>query len=1006
MIKFFVHRPITTLMFVLFWVVLGIVSYPKMNVERMPPMDLPMVTTTLLYPGAGPAEIESQVVKPVEDVISKVSGIKKITSQVYDNYAYIITEFNLEEDGMEKQQEIKGQVDSIVYDLPDQLEQPVVRKLNILQQTVMDLAISGVDLRDAYDFVDDVLSQRITSIKGVASVDIFGGRERAIRVFLDPQRMTAKGVSINAVLQAINAYNLNVPSGKIETRFSSNAIRFIGEFATVKAIEEMQITTAEGLAFPLKEIATVEDSAKDVATGGRYNGEEVLIISIVKATDGNAVKISDSLINRLDGYRNLLRRELKSENADIRIINDAATSIRNDTEDTLEGIIFGLILTVIVLLVFTRNWRSTIIASVVIPASLVSGFLFMGSSGFSINSMTLLAMASALGTLISNAIILIESAITMIDDGATPEHAAIEGTKRVAVAVLAGVGTNIVVFLPLAFMEGIAGLFMNQFGMTVVYLTLMSLLFSFTLTPMMIAKFLKKTERKKVAENIKHEKHQLDWFKKIFDSEMAHPWRWLGIAVATLFLSASLLSFVGNEFSPTTDIDEINITARAPMGSTFEKAQKLALKVEEKLANFPEVAATSVKIGRRGLQNVLINVKLVPLSERESDKAIAQRMVAAFADIPDAEFSVKAGESQGGGFSTSDMVINVLGDDDEAREKLADELMAKINAMDEVQSAMLAAQVPNDEIQFIPNQNKMSEWGAANASVGMALRTAFYGDDTLRYREKGEEYPLIVEFSKTYKTVDSFNEVLIDTRRGMVPISELGKLEYRQASRNVYRIDKHRLTEIDVNLGKSTIGPVRSKIQTEINKMNVPDGLRITFGGMSETQDETTGEMANTFLLATILTFMLLAAILNSVAHPFTIATSIITSFAGVFVFLFLTGGTVNIAAMLSIIMLVGLVVNNNILLLEPTVNEVSAGTAPAKALWNQFNDKYRMILMTTIAVVAGMLPQLFSPDGTKISMAAVLVGGMLGGLLWTFALTPALFVLMEKLRRKILKKN
>jgi HAE1 family hydrophobic/amphiphilic exporter-1 len=990
-------------MFVLFWVVMGIVSYPKMNVERMPPMDLPMVTTTLLYPGAGPAEIESQVVKPVEDTISKVSGIKKITSQIYDNYAYIVTEFNLGEDALEKQQEVKGMVDSIAYNLPDDLEQPVVRKLNLMQQSVMELAISGADLRDAYEFVDTILSQKITAVHGVADVEVFGGRERAIRVFLDPQRMTAKGVSISAVLQAVTAHNLNVPAGKIESKWAANSIRFIGEFATVEQIENMSITTAEGLRFRLKDIAEVMDTAKDPSFGGRYAGEDVLIISIVKATDGNAVKISDGVRQRLDYYKKLVKQGLKNENADIKITYDSAESIRRETDSTLQGIIFGIILTVIVLLAFTKNWRSTVIAGVVIPVSLVSGFLFMNSSGFSINSMTLLAIASALGTLIANAIILIESSLNLLEEGHEPEHAAIEGAKKAAVAIFAGVGTNIVVFLPLAFMEGIAGLFMNQFGMTVVYLTVMSLLFSFTLTPMMIAKFMKKAEKKKVAATLKHEKMQLNWFKGIFNSEMKHPWRWLGLAVGVLFASSFLLRFVGNEFSASADTGEINITARAPMGATFDKTHKLAKRIEDKLAEFPEVAAASFKIGRRGIQNIGASLTLVPSSGRASDKEIAQRLVAAFADIPDADFLIKAGEI-GGPSSAADMVISVLGEDDPIREGIADELMAKINGLEEVQSALLAEQTPTEEIQFIPNQRRMNEWGTSNAAVGVALRTAIYGDDTLKFREKGEEYPLIIEFSKLYKTVDSVSNILIPTQRGMVPVSELGKLEYRPASRNIYRVDKHRQTEINVNLGKSTIGPVRTKINAIIRDMNLPEDYRVIYGGMSEMQDETTGEMGKTFLLATILTFILLAAIMNSLTHPFTIATSIITAFSGVFAFLFLTGGTINIAAMLSVIMLVGLVVNDNILVLEPVISEIAKGKGVTDVLWEQYNDKHRVMLMTTIAIVAGMLPQMFSTDGTKVSMSAVLIGGMVGALVWTYLLTPALFVLMERLRRKVLK--
>ena len=350
------------------------------------------------------------------------------------------------------------------------------------------------------------------------------------------------------------------------------------------------------------------------------------------------------------------------------------------------------------------------------------------------------------------------------------------------------------------------------------------------------------------------------------------------------------------------------------------------------------------------------------------------------------------------------MVINVTGDDDAVREKLADDLIVEMNKMAEIQSVILAAQAQNEEIQFVPDKKKMNAWNATNSQVGGAIRTALYGDDTLKFREKGEEYPLLVEFAKDYKTIEAFGDILVSTSRGMVPVSELGRLEKRPTSRNIYRIDKHRLTEIYVNLGKSTIGPVREKIMRVVSTMDIPEGHSVRFGGMSEMQDETSGEMMNTFMLASLLTFILLAAIMNSLSHPFTICISIITSFAGVFVFMFLSGATMNISAMMSIIMLVGLAVNNDILLLEPSVGEIAKGTPPEKALWDQYIDKFRMIMMTTIAIVAGMLPQLISTDGSKLSMAAVLIGGMIGGLVFSFMLTPALFILVERAREKIIK--
>ncbi|MDW2994852.1 MAG: efflux RND transporter permease subunit [Alphaproteobacteria bacterium] len=999
MLKFFVRRPVTTLMFVLVWVVLGLVAFPNINIERTPPLDLPMVTATFVYPGASAEEIESQVIKRAEDAVSEVAEVKKVTSYGYENSAFVIAEFNLGVNVNDKASEVKTKIDSLISEFPEDMEQPVIEKLNPLQQSVVDIVIRGADARDVEEYVDDVLSNKITAIPGVASVSVFGGKERAIRVAMNPDSMAAKGVTVMDVVSALASHNLNVPGGKIETSQNASNVRFIGEFASIDEIANLRLTTVEGNNFKLSDIATITDAARDVENGARYNGEPVVVASVVKSSDGNAVNISQALRAKMDALQSDLKSEF--ENAEMFIASDSSIAISDETNSTINAIVLGVILTILVLLAFTRNWRSTVIAGVVIPASLVAGFFFVDNSGYTINALTLLAYSSALGTLVSNAIILIESALQEMHAGKNPEDAAIDGTKKVAVSVLAGVGTNVVVFLPLAFMGGIIGQFMDQFGMTVVYLTVLSLMFSFTLTPMMIAKFLRLgKEQKKTKDIKKHEVKNVNGkLRRWYDFQCAHPWRVVGIAVVVFIASTMLMKFVGNEFSPSTDANEITITARTPMGSTFEKSESVAQQIEQKLATFPEVRATTVKIGDQGLQNIDITVELVDVSERNiSDKMLVQKMLPVISEVADVEIQIRAGEARSAGIS-SDLVLNVFGPTDEIREEYTDKIINIINQIPEVQSAVRAQQLPSMETQFIPDQDKMNFWGVQNSYAGTTLRTALYGNDTYKYKENGNEYPIILDFAKPFKNASLFDNVYVNSQKGMVPLSELGTVKTELSTPDIRRQNKNRLTEIDINIGKSTMGPVQAKIQSELDKLDWQNGYYAEFGGMSETQNETVGEIGKAFLLATILTYMLLAAILNSLAHPFTIATSILTSFIGVFVLMFLSGATMNVGAMLAFVMLVGLVVNNNILVLEPTIVRVNNGEEAHEALWSELMSKKNMVLMTSIAVVAGMVPQLWSIDGMKVAMGAVMIGGMLASLLFTFTLTPALFFLMERVR-------
>ena len=1000
MLKFFIRKPVTTIMFVLFFVILGIVSFPKMNIERTPSVDFPYVTVTFIYPGASSEEIETQVVKKAENAVSEVAGVKKITSQVFENSAYVISEFNLGVNVDDKANEVKAKIDGLANEFPTDLKQPVIAKLNPLQTPVLDIVIQGANPRDVEKYVTDVLSNKVTAVRGVASVNTFGGLQRAVRIAMDPDLIAARGVTVNDIVTAIATRNLNVPGGKIETSLNSENVRFVGEFKSVSEIANLEITTVEGDNFKLSDVATITDAARDVEKGARHNGKDVVIMSVVKASDGNAIKISNALRKKMPEFEHDL--QTRFPNATMEIVSDSSIHVSQDTTSTINGIILGVIFTILVLLAFTRNWRSTIIAGVVIPASLLSGFFLMNNSGFTINAMTLLAYATALGTLVSNAIILIESALTELKTGKTPEQAAEDGTRKVSVPVLAGVGTNVVVFLPLAFMGGIVGQFMVQFGMTVVYLTLLSLLFSFTLTPMMIARLLRlpknqQTKREKVAHD--NSTRLRNWY----DYQSRHPFIVILGAIGVLIMSAQLLNFVGNEFSPSTDANEITITARAPMGSVYAKSESIAKQIEEHLVRFPEVESTTVKIGDKGLQNISVKVTLVDVKKRGiSDKKLAQKILPTLADIVDAEIQIRAGENISGSGFNSDMVLNVFGDDDAKREAYANQILDMINQIPEVQSAVLAQQKPANEIRFVADDEKMNFWGVKNASAGSVLRTALFGNDTYKYKENGDEYPMILEFDKQFKHQSMFDSVYVNSHKGMVALSQLGDIENKPATSNIYRLNKNRLTEIDINIGKSTIGPVQNKIQQNLNKMNWETGYSASFAGMSEIQSESTAEIAQAFLLATILTFMLLAAIMNSFVHPFTIATSIITSFAGVFVMLFLSGASLNVGAMLAFIMLVGLVVNNNILVLEPTVNRVQHGEDAKKVLWSELMDKKRMIWMTTIAVVAGMIPQLWSNDGLKVAMGAVMIGGMIASLIWTFTLTPAIFFVMEKVRKKL----
>lgn len=493
MINLFVKKPATTIMFVLFFVVLGVFSYFKLPNEIMPQIDFPFVTVRVIYPGATPLEMETQVIKKIEDALVEISEIKDIQSRAMESVGLIFIEFKLGTNPNVKAMEAKDKVDGIINSLPDKIKKPVVEKFNPMSQPIMNLVLSSKihDGRTLFEFADKRLKNQFFTVSGVGGVDIYGGKQRQINIKLDPVLMKKYLISISDVIGALSMKNMNVPSGMIEKTYNSINVRFIGEFENLDEIRQMKLVSGDSSGLTLSQIATIEDTYKRVETIARYNGAETVSFGVKKISDGNAVNIGKEITKKLPELRKLL-----PEGMELNIASDKTTFIINENLDTIQNIIVGMILTILILYVFTGNPRLTLISSIVIPTSVISTLFLVDYSKFTINMMTLLAIATSLGTLIANAIVIIENIIVYLDRGKSPTEAAIEGTREVIVPVLAAAGTNIVVFVPIAFMGGIVGQFMKQFGLTVVYATIFSILGSFALTPMLCALFLKKLNPK------------------------------------------------------------------------------------------------------------------------------------------------------------------------------------------------------------------------------------------------------------------------------------------------------------------------------------------------------------------------------------------------------------------------------------------------------------------------------------------------------------------------------
>lgn len=1005
MIRYFVKHPVTTIMLVMVFVVLGAVSYLNIPVERTPKIDFPIVTITTALPGATPLEVETLTTNKIEEAVSELSEIKDMASYSYEGYGMVMVEFNLSANVNNKFIEVKDKVEGIINELPDTAERPTVEKFDPLVVPVMYLVLTSdsMDSRDMYEFADKKLKNELAKVQGVATVDIIGGQERQINVLLDPMRMKQYYITVQDVVDRIANMNRNIPGGDLKRSDNTVSVRFIGEFQTVEEMKKLVMVSEDGEQFTLGDIARIEDGAKDLESIARFNGVNGVGLAVKKVSDGFAVDIAKRIHKALPNIRKTL-----PEGVELKVATDTTEYIVSETKECEGNILMGILLTVIVLYMFTGRYKLTLIGSVIIPTSLISTLFLMDMADFSLNMMTLLAIAVSMGTLIANAIVIIESVLVHLEKGETPQEAAIKGTEEVFNAVLASAGTNLVVFTPIAFMGGIVGQFFKPFGLTVVFATIFSLIASFTLTPMMCGLLLssgevKGNERKRSWNPFRWLVTLTDVVFTFIEKEYEHFYRWMFrhtkltvflVVLSFMAVMKFITPYVDSEFYPGSDSDEITAMITMPQGTRVNKTSDVVRQIESHIGAIPEVRSYFTNIGDNGEENAQITISLTPSKKRDrSDLDIINAMIPMTARVPDAE--IYLARTGGMGDPTQgDVSIDIYGEEFEDLSRIAREAKEKMLATGFFRSVVSSYKDPNQEIQFIPDQNKMTFFGVDNKDVSAILRDSLYGDDSNVYKEKGEDYDINVELRDEYKTdMDEIGQISIISRKGLIPITELGQLERTKATPPIRHTKRERIIRLEGFLSKSSLGHLREVLTNDFKDITFPVGYGYNFVGDSEHQDETNTEILKAFVLAIVLTYMLLCAIMDSMLYPLPSFLLIILSNAGAFLGMFFFGQSMNISSMLGIVMLVGLVVNDAILVMDYAIMKMRAGMDVKDAVFEGTILKFRAIILTTLCVIIGTMPQLWSVAPLKSAMGAVIIGGMAAASVYTFVFIPIAFV-------------
>jgi hydrophobic/amphiphilic exporter-1 (mainly G- bacteria), HAE1 family len=1011
-----IKRPIMITMLLVVFLIFGALSWVTLNLNSMPEVEIPYVSVMTIYPGAGPQEIETQVTKPLEDAIATISQVKKVTSYSLEAVSYVIIEFELDKSADLANQEVKDKTNQILGELPDDAQPPVVSKFDMNAFPIIDIILTGdIPQTDLRYLADNLIVDRISQVEGAAQVNVIGGQEREIQVQLDNRTLFSHSVSLSQLARIISAQNMNMPGGQFQMENQELAVRLQGEITDLDLLRNLEIPTTSGPK-RLGQIANIVDHHTEVRerttylntdTGERMEG--AVLLSIVKSADGNTVNLADGVREMLPE----LAEELPAS-CELRIVQDESVFVVSTVNDTMSNVWLGVLFTGLVLLFFLHDWRSTLIVGLAMPMSLISTLLLVRVAGFSLNIMTLMGLSTSVGILVANSVVVLENIFRHKGMGHNRRLAAGTGTSEIAVAVIASAFTNLVVFLPIAAMSGLVGRFFKEFALTVSFATLFSLLISFTLTPMLASLILPEHDTKKHRIGSALE----NWFKswertygrllKFLLSKKRYGFMLILLTMVIFFSSMPLGGKVGFEFMPMMDNGTVSIEVELPEGYNLEETATLLKEVEQRISYHPEITHLLTRLGTIGQLDVGTNmarmqVKMVDTEERDvSPTEFASLLMTDLADIPNAVIRV-SGSSSSGGPDDAAIGFSLQGQELDRLEEYAADLKERLSHVEGLVNVRTGSRAGKPEIELIPDRNSLAGAGLTVFDLAMTLRSAVEGVIATRYREAGREYDIRVMLAdESCNTPEEIGNLTVTSHNGNYRLAQLCDIHFGQGFSKITREDKSRAIEFKSDLAPGfVLGDMVNIINEQVAALNLPEGYRSDWGGTAKMMQETTRDMSQTLLIAIILTYMLLAAILESFLQPLLILGTIPLALVGVLIAMFLTGKTFNTISMMAIIMLVGLVVNNGILLLDYTNTLRKQGMPLREALIEACPVKLKAIIMATVAIILGMMPLAMGlgAAGREIRqpMGIVSIGGLISSTLLGLLLIPVIYNLFSR---------
>jgi HAE1 family hydrophobic/amphiphilic exporter-1 len=1014
--KVSINRPVLTTVGILIFLIFGLIAYNRLNLNLQPDVEIPFVTIQTIYPGAGPKEIETLITKRIEDAVSTISQIERIESYSLDGASIIIIEFQLGKDVNVANQETKDKVDEIINNLPTDAKKPIVQKVDLRLFPVVDVVLSGnLDSRQLYEIADKTLKDRFSQIDGVAKVQITGGQQREIRVQLDNKVVFENNISLPQLTQILQMHNMDIPGGYFQIGNQEYTVRLDGQFHNPESIRELEIPTAFGPK-KIRQIADVLDAGKDIRQRAtffnvkkNFRNESVVRLGIIKSSEGNVVKVADAIRTSLPEIQAALPEGCKLE-----IVNDASEFVKASVDDTMSNIYLGVIFTAIVLFLFLHDWRSTLVVAMSMPTSIISTFLLLQVFGLSLNMMTLMGLSVSVGVLVANSIVVIENIFRYKKMGETIKQASYKGTSEVTVAVLASTLTNIVVFLPIANMSSMVGLWLRELALAAVFATIFSLIMSFTLTPLLSSLILSKEHKTgRLATWFNNfEARQTEIYRKLLSFILQSKFKsFMTVAASILIFIIVVMLFgpkLGFEFVPQTDDGRIRVTVELPAGYNLDETANTVQLIENRIKKHDEVKHILTNLGKLsdldvGTNMASIDVKLVDVKERDTKLL---DMISIFtkelADVPNAKIKVDVGEDMGGGEAPIQFFL--LGQDLDELERLKNETVEKIKDVPGLINFDNSSRAGKPEITIYPKREKLTEAGMTITELAFTLRSAIEGIQSAKYREAGDEYDITVTLDdESVNSPEKIGNITVATRAGAFRLAQLADVKFTTGFTKILHRDKFTSIMFTGSAAPGyPLGDVTSEIEKRFNEIELPSGYSFRWGGNVKMMNDMIQDMIFAFFLAVLLTYMLLAAILESFWQPIIIMFTVLLGLPGVVLALFITNTSFSITSLMAIIMLIGIVVNNAILILDYT-NQLrrEQGYLPKDALMEACPTKLKPQIMASIAIILGMLPLALGigDAGKEIRMplGIVAIGGLIASTILTLFVIPAFYNLTSR---------